>query len=95
MTFVFYKLQIFSRNGAWRLLLGSTVKVLLTKKYAERIDGVDLGTREVGDILDLPAEKARLLVAEEWAMPDRRSRSVPSGAERRRADGSAPEQERG
>jgi hypothetical protein len=71
------------------------VKVLLTKKYAERIDGVDLRRREVGDILDLPAEKAHLLVAEEWAMPDRRSRNVPSGSERRRADGSAPEQERG
>ena len=51
------------------------MKVRLTKKYAERIDGVDLVGRDVGDMLDLPTEKARLLVAEEWAMPDRRGAS--------------------
>lgn len=39
-------------------------------------------------MLDLPAEAARVLVAEEWAMPDRRSASgSPPTTERRRADG--------
>lgn len=57
------------------------------KKYAERIDDVDLVDRDVGEILDLPPEKARLLVAEEWAMPDRRSASgSPPNTERRRAE---------
>lgn len=64
------------------------MKVRLTKKYAERIDGVDLVDRDIGEMLDLPAEKARLLVAEEWAMPDRRGENgpPPPKTERRRAD---------
>src|SRR5687768_7800106 len=51
------------------------MKVVLVKKYAEQINGVDLTGHRAGDILDLPPPKARLLVAEEWAMPDRRERS--------------------
>lgn len=64
----------------------------LTKKYAENIDGVDLADRAVGEMLDLPAEKARLLLAETWATPDRRSeiRSSPP-APRRRADDRQPD----
>jgi len=48
------------------------VKVRLTKKLAQAIDGVDLSGRRVGDSFDLPAEKATLLLAEEWAAPERR-----------------------
>jgi hypothetical protein len=40
------------------------MQVRLTKKYAERIDGVDLADLVVGESFDLPEEKARLLVAE-------------------------------
>jgi hypothetical protein len=49
------------------------MKVRLTKKLAERLDGVDLSNCAVGDLMDLPDEKARLLVAEGWAAPERRS----------------------
>jgi hypothetical protein len=46
--------------------------VRLTKKLAERIDGVDLSANEPGDMLDLPASEGRLLLAEGWAIIERR-----------------------
>jgi hypothetical protein len=45
---------------------------LLTRKLAEKIDGVNLKSHHVGDVLELPTRDARLLLAEEWARPDRR-----------------------
>jgi hypothetical protein len=54
------------------------MKVVLTKKLAECIDGVELNDARVGDVLDLPAPQARLLLAEEWAVPHRRARSRAS-----------------
>jgi len=50
------------------------MKVRLTRKYAERIDGIDLRGREPGDLLDLSMGEARLLVAEQWAIPEQRQR---------------------
>lgn len=43
--------------------------VVLTRKYAQAIDGVDLIGREVGDRLPLERHHARLLIAEGWARP--------------------------
>ena len=48
------------------------MQVRLTRKLAEQIDGVDLSNHTVGDIMDLPDRKARLLVAEGWAIFERR-----------------------
>jgi hypothetical protein len=62
------------------------MKVWLTRKYAERIDGVDLSGRHVGDRIDLPQIEAELLVAEQWALPDRRTTSTPVPRERRTDD---------
>ena len=45
------------------------VRVRLVRKFAEMIDGVDLSGRAVGDTFHVPPEDARLLVAEEWAVP--------------------------
>ena len=45
------------------------MKVRLTRKLAEQLDGVDLSPYEVGDVLDLSAPDARLLIAERWADP--------------------------
>jgi hypothetical protein len=53
------------------------MRVVLTKKLADVIDGVDLRSREVGDVFDAPATEAHLLVAEQWAIPDRRSPDRP------------------
>jgi hypothetical protein len=41
------------------------MKVRLTRKHADRIDGVDLTGCQVGDVVDLAPPEATLLVAEE------------------------------
>ena len=43
--------------------------VVLTRKYAQVIDGVDLVGRKVGDRLPLRRHDAALLIAEGWARP--------------------------
>jgi hypothetical protein len=43
--------------------------VVLTRKLAQAIDGVNLEGRDVGERLPLPRREARLLIAEGWAMP--------------------------
>lgn len=48
--------------------------VRLRRKLAEKIDGIDLSNHEVGDVIDLPERKARMLVAEGWGVIERRSR---------------------
>jgi hypothetical protein len=42
-------------------------RVRLTRKFAERIDGVDLSDRRVGEVIDMSPAEARLLLAEQWA----------------------------
>ena len=49
--------------------------VRLTRKYAEKIDGVDLSKNQVGDLMDLPTRDARMLIAEGWAAPCDRDRT--------------------
>jgi hypothetical protein len=43
------------------------IRVRLTRKLAECIDGVDLSDRRVGEIIDVSPAEARLLLAEQWA----------------------------
>jgi hypothetical protein len=64
------------------------MKVWLTRKHAERIDGIDLRAYAVGDTLDLPPDDARILMAEEWAVLERRfqERSRRPARGRRAAD---------
>lgn len=49
--------------------VAKSMRVRLIKKFAEKIDGVDLTGRSVGDLLNLLPREARLLIAEEWAVP--------------------------
>jgi hypothetical protein len=49
------------------------MRVLLRRKLAESIDGVDLSGRKAGDVFDLPVADAQLLIAEQWAIPERRA----------------------
>jgi hypothetical protein len=44
------------------------VKVRITRKFANFIDGVDLSARRVGDVIEVPANDAKLLMAENWAV---------------------------
>ena len=45
------------------------MKVRLTQKLSEVIDGVDLSKANTGDTLDLTENDARTLIAEGWAAP--------------------------
>jgi hypothetical protein len=57
--------------------------VLLTRKYAETIDGIDLIGKHVGDRLPLRPREASMLIAEEWAEPaplDQRRRTSGQGS---------------
>jgi hypothetical protein len=45
------------------------MRIRLTRKFAELIDGIDLSRRSVGDVIDLPIREARILMAEGWAAP--------------------------
>jgi len=58
---------------------GRLIKVQITRKFAEFIDGVDLSARRVGDVIDVPVADATLLLAEEWAV--RASDSEPRRVE--------------
>jgi hypothetical protein len=54
------------------------VRVRLTRKLSETIDGVDLSGAREGDTLELSPRDALILIAEGWASPvyEGRRRSV-------------------
>ena len=61
------------------------MKVVLTRKLADSMDGINVAAYQVGDVLDLTVSEARLLVAEQWATPERRHHaSTAPTIERRR-----------
>jgi hypothetical protein len=45
------------------------MKVRLTKRFAEFIDGIDLSRAAAGEVLDLSSREAALLILEGWAAP--------------------------
>lgn len=45
--------------------------VKLTRKLADRLDGVDVSAAHEGDVLDLPPREATMLIKEQWAEPAR------------------------
>jgi hypothetical protein len=47
----------------------SSLKVRLTKRFAETINGVDLSKFRPGDVLDLTRNDAAVLLTEGWAVP--------------------------
>lgn len=59
------------------------MKVVLIRKLADEIDGVNVRDYRPGDVVDVPLREARLLVLEEWAIPDRRERQSTPPVERR------------
>jgi hypothetical protein len=61
------------------------MKVVLMRKLAATMDGIDVAEHQVGDVLDLTPADARILVAEQWGIPDRRrDGGMPPSDERRR-----------
>jgi hypothetical protein len=63
------------------LLLNFEMLVRLTKKFAERIDGIDLAPYRVGDTIRLPWRAAKILIAEGWAVLIERRRAPRGGAD--------------
>jgi hypothetical protein len=59
------------------------MRVRLTRKLADLIDGVDLRGHQVDEVLDISAKDARLLMAEDWAIVERRTADRPHSTERR------------
>jgi hypothetical protein len=45
------------------------MRVRLVRKLADQIDGIDLSAFNVGEILNMPRGSARMLIAEQWAVP--------------------------
>ena len=62
------------------------MKVVLTRKLADSMDGVNVAAYQVGDVLDLTVSEAQLLVAERWATPERRRHASTPTTERRRTN---------
>jgi hypothetical protein len=44
------------------------MRVRLTRRLAERLDGVDVSARAVGDVFEVTHQEGELLVAEGWAV---------------------------
>lgn len=51
------------------------MRVQLTRKLADSLDGVDVSAYKEGDVIDLPQREAELLLAERWACRIERRRS--------------------
>jgi uncharacterized protein YkvS len=52
---------------AGHLLTGRRLNIRLTKKLAQALNGLDLSTMRVGEVVDLQDPLARMLIAEHWA----------------------------
>jgi hypothetical protein len=56
------------------------MRIRLTRKLAEAVDGIDLSLHHVGDWIDVSEHDADMLIAEGWALPtDGECRRVRSG----------------
>ena len=45
------------------------MRIQLTRKLADNLDGIDVSTYREGDSFDLPTGAAEMLIAERWAVP--------------------------
>lgn len=45
------------------------IRIRLTKKLADRLNGLDVSLLKVGDVIELPDRVARMMIAEQWAEP--------------------------
>ena len=52
------------------LQIGARVRVRLTRKLAESLDGIDLSHLRVGAVVEVTRHEAELLIAEGWATPE-------------------------
>lgn len=45
------------------------VRIRLTRKLAAVLNGLDVSSLQVGDVIELPDSAARMMIAERWAEP--------------------------
>jgi hypothetical protein len=45
------------------------MRVRLTRRLADQIDGVNLAAHQVGDVIEVTTHDGDLLIAEQWAVP--------------------------
>ncbi len=55
------------------------MRVRITRKLADRVDGVDLTHFDVGEVIELPDPDGRLVIAERWGVFARRETDVRNG----------------
>lgn len=67
------------------------MRVRLTRKLAGHINGVDLRAHNPGDVFDISPEEGGLLIAEGWAIAERRF--ADRGESARRYGSAAPQAE--
>jgi hypothetical protein len=60
------------------------VKVILTRKLARVLNGIDLTACNEGDIMEMGNQDARLLIAEGWAVPLMKEGPIAHDRSRRR-----------
>jgi len=53
------------------------MRIRLTKKFANVLNGVDLTQARVGRLMTVPDRDGEMLIAEGWAVPHFRARTVP------------------
>ena len=49
--------------------MASGFQVRLNRKFADFLDGIDLTKATAGEVIELPAQEAMMLIAEGWAEP--------------------------
>jgi len=64
------------------------MRVRITRKLADRVDGVDLTHFDVGEVIELPDPDGRLVIAERWGVFARRQTDLGNGNGRDHAIGS-------
>lgn len=52
------------------------MRVRITRKLADHVDGVDLTHFDVGEVIELPDTDGRLVIAEQWGVFARRETDV-------------------
>jgi hypothetical protein len=53
------------------------MKLRLTRKFAEFINGIDLSRARTGDLIEFSDRDAAVLMAEGWAVPDAGTHPLP------------------
>ena len=54
------------------------MRIRHTKKFANVLNGVDLTQARVGGLMPVPDRDGEMLIAEGWAVPHFRARTVPN-----------------